>query len=116
MEKKIRIVRKAFVYLGCIIPLIAFALVGEYAIAIGGGIGYAIGLGLRKKPQEPDERELLQELFSYYIAGFVVMCFLVVMMARHLDLSMLENPYFQVMIVWLLAWGSSVFVIKKVWK
>ena len=114
MEKKIRIMRKVLNVLMLAALVVSFAIHSGYAGAIAGMIGVGIGLALKKRTQEePDEMALQGELFSVYVASSVVMAFLIIMSAAHGETRLLRNPYFQVMCVWLAAWGGFKLLQKK---
>lgn len=117
MERKIRVMRKGLNAL-MIAALTAGLWVNDgYGSVIAFLVVFAIAFLLRKKDKpEPDEMALQTELFSNYVASAVVVAFLIVMQARWSGGRIWENPYFQVMCVWLLSWGGFTLVLKKVWK
>lgn len=116
MGNKIRLMRKVFTIASSVVVIAALGLNGHYALMAGLIIGTLIGLAFRKKRPEPDDQDLQMELLANYIAAFVVISFLVVMMVRNMQLQMFANPYWQVLIVWLAAWAGSTFILKRVWK
>lgn len=117
MERKIRVMRKVLNALMIAALTAGLWVNGGYASVIAFVVVFALGLALRGKQRpEPDEMALQAELFSNYVASAVVVAFLIVMQARWSGGSTWENPYFQVMCVWLLAWGGFNLVLKKVWK